>query len=625
MKRESHTGDHCTPRTRRWFGVIAVLAVLACLALAAGVAAAGSPSPAATGPSAAASPSTVTYRVGFQEPVDSLNPFVGLMSPSYLVYHLVYDFLVGWDPVNENPRPEFAESWTHSADGRTWTFKIRPGMTWSDGRPATARDVAFTFNSIVDNTMSAYALYTNGIKHVTAVDDTTARFDCSRPMGGMLQMSVPILPEHIWSKIPAKQAQSTFQNGPPTVGSGPYQVVENKKDEFVRLVANKNYWRGAPGIDELILQNYTNADSMMADLHSGALDAVAGVPVAQFKTLHASSGITPSASIFWSFAEVAVNCYDSPDSRGNPVLRDQRFRQALQYALDRQKILQIAFTDYADAGQALMPPYGKYTWQVPADQTYDYDPAKAKALLEAAGYRDVNGDGFRETAKGQPLTLRLYAPAQDPSYSSAAKLITGEFQTIGLRVRLSVLDQSALTNHIWSYSGNTFTPDYDMYVWYWQGGSDPTFILNLLTFQQIGAWSDTSWTDSAYDKLYTQQLRELDQQKRVAIVDEMQQMVHAASPYLILGYPQQLEAYNTAKWAGYVPVPSGYEGYSGDVLENPDVIDTYVLLHLKSGEATGSGGSRSWIWAVALAAVVAAAVGVVVVRNRRRGGSVEED
>ena len=83
--------------------------------------------------------------------------------------------------MNLQPRPEFAESWSHSADGKTWTFKIRPGMKWQDGEPATARDVAFTFNYIIDNQMGAYSLYTTFIKKVTALDDTTVVSSAASP------------------------------------------------------------------------------------------------------------------------------------------------------------------------------------------------------------------------------------------------------------------------------------------------------------------------------------------------------------------------------------------------------------------------------------------------------------
>ena len=193
--------------------------------------------PAASSPSASPS-DKVTYRVGVLEYVDSLNPFVGFSGVDYSVYHLNYDFLVGFEPQKIQPRPEYAESWTSSADGKTWTFKIRAGMTWQDGEPATARDAAFTFNYILDNDLSAFTGYLTFVKKVTATDDTTLVIELSKPKSDILQMKVPILPEHIWSKVSAKDAEGAFANGPPCIGTGPFKVVEWKPNDYTRLAAN---------------------------------------------------------------------------------------------------------------------------------------------------------------------------------------------------------------------------------------------------------------------------------------------------------------------------------------------------------------------------------------------------
>ena len=136
--------------------------VLAMVVLTAPVARAESASP-----SPAASPGGTTYRVGTLESVETLNPFLGYSVVDNVVYHLNYDYLTGYDPVKLQPRPEFAESWSHSADGKTWTFKIRPGMTWQDGEPATARDVAFTFNYIIENRLASYTFSTSSTAAAT--------------------------------------------------------------------------------------------------------------------------------------------------------------------------------------------------------------------------------------------------------------------------------------------------------------------------------------------------------------------------------------------------------------------------------------------------------------------------
>ena len=596
----------------------AALAALAIFAAALCLLIAGTGAASASSPSPSASTGEVIFRVGVLEYVDSLNPFIGYSGVDYSVYHLNYDFLVGFEPQKLQPRPEYAESWTSSADGKTWTFTIRSGMTWQDGEPATARDAAFTFNYILDNDLSTFTGYLTFVKTVTAPDDTTLVIELSKPKADILQMKVPILPEHIWSKVTPDEAETSFKNGPPTIGSGPYQVVENKHNSYCRLVPNKSYWGEVPKVDELYFESYQNADTMVQDLKSGALDAADGVPAAQFAGL-ASASITTNAAVSWSFEQITFNCYDSPDSKGNPVMLDQQFRQALQYAVDREKNAAIAYGGYMDPGTTLLPPYSPYFWEPPAGEAYTYDPAKANAMLDAAGYDDVDGDGFRETKAGKPLSLRLYTDSQTPQNVTTSKLVVGWFEDVGVKTRLQIMDPGALADAQANFVGDTFTPDVDLVVWWWQGDAEsPQWILSLLTPGQIGGWSDTSWTDPEYTRLFDEQSTAVDRDTQVGLVQQMQQIVYESSPYVIFGYPQFLQAYDTATWEGYVKVPGGYPEYNGDALG----YDTYLGVHPAPVATADAGGSTTWIWAV-IAAVVVVVIIAFVVLMRRRGREVE--
>jgi peptide/nickel transport system substrate-binding protein len=570
---------------------------------------------AASSPSTTASPDKTTYRVGVLEYVDSLNPFIGYTGVDYSVYHLNYDFLVGFEPQKLQPRAEFAESWSSSPDGLIWTFKIRPGMTWQDGKPATARDAAFTLNYILDNELAAFTGYLTFVKKVTALDDTTLVVELSKPKADILQMKVPILPEHIWSAVSPEAAETSFRNGPPTIGSGPYQVVDNKHNSYCRLVPNPDYWGGKPAVDELYFESYQNADTMVQDLKAGALDAANGVPAAQFKGL-ASESITTNAAVSWSFEQLTFNCYDDPRSKGNPVLLDSRFRQALQYAVDREKNAAVAYGGYMSPGTTLLPPYSAYSWQPPAGEVYTYDPAEANRLLEAAGYKDVNGDGYRETKQGERLSLRLFTDAQTPQNVTTSKLVVGWLKDVGVKTRLQILDPGALNDAEINTDGDLFAPDFDLVVWWWQGDAEsPQFILSLLTPGQVGGWSDTSWTDPEYAMLYDAQSTATDRASQVTLVQQMQQIAYEASPYLIFGYPQALEAYDTGAWEGYVKVPGGYPDYSGEALGH----DTYIGL--KPAAATtieAAAGSTAWIWAVAIVVAIVVVFAVVLLLRRRR-------
>jgi peptide/nickel transport system substrate-binding protein len=595
--------------------VLLLLLTLVALAVAPVAAASETESPAA---------GTTTFRVGWLLEPDNLNPFIGLLGQDYEIWHLNYDYLVGFDAEDLAPRPELAESWAVSEDGKTWTFKIRQGVKWQDGEPLTAKDVAFTYNYIVDNNLQTLAIYTGGITGATAVDDATVEITTELPKSNMLAMVVPIIPEHIWSKVSGEEATTSFQNEPPIIGSGPFQVVEWSKGKYIRLEANKDYWGGAPKIDELFFQNYKSADTMTADLKQGAIDAAIEMPQAQYPSLIATEGVTGLKGTHWRFNELGFNCYDSPDSMGNPVLLDEKFRQALNWAIDREKIVELAFFDQADMGSTLIVPYSQYHWEPPADRAYKYDPELAKTQLDLAGYEDADGDGFRETKDGKPLSLRLLVTSDSPENQTAAKLIAGWFKDVGLKIDLKVVDAGVLLDAQYNYKGDTYAPDYDMYIWFWTYDVDPEMMLGVPTPGQIEGWNDTLWTNDEYTRLFDEQRQTIAVEDRIPLVQRMQEIVWESSPYLIFAYPYQLEAYRSDKWQGVVASPSNYEGYDGSAFYNYMNVDTYRQIEPKVATETAESGANTTVLViVAVAAAVIVVALVVWMIARRRGRSVE--
>jgi peptide/nickel transport system substrate-binding protein len=579
---------------------------------------------AAASESASPAAGTTTFRVGWVLEPDNLNPFIGLLGQDYEIWHLNYDFLVGFDAKDLSPKPELAESWEVSEDGKTWTFKVRQGVKWQDGEPLTAKDVAFTFNYIVDNNLQTLAIYTGGITGATAVDDTTVEITTDEPKSNMLAMVVPIIPEHVWSKVSGEEATTSFQNKPPIIGSGPFQVVEWSKGKFIRLEANKDYWGGAAKIDELLFENYKSADTMTADLKQGAIDAAVELPQTQYPSLQSTEGVTGLKGTHWRFNELGFNCYDSPDSMGNPVLLDAKFRSALNWAIDREKIVDVAFFGQADAGSTLIVPYSPYHWEPAADQAYKYDPEEANTQLDLAGYEDSDGDGYRETKDGKPLSLRLLVTNDSPENQMAAKLIAGWFEDVGLDIDLKIVDAGVLLDAQYNYKGDTYAPDYDMYVWFWTYDVDPEMMLGVPTPQQIEGWNDTLWTDPEYTDLFTQQEQTIEVTERIPLVQRMQEIVWQSSPYLIFAYPYQLEAYRSDRWEGVVPSPSDYEGYDGAAFYNYMNVDTYKQVAPKTATAAAesSGTSTTLIIVIVVVAVIVVAL-VAWMIARSRGRSVE--
>ena len=568
-----------------------------------------SPSPAADG--------KTTLRIGWVQEPDNLNPFIGIQGISFMMWRMNYDALVGSDGMLE-PRPELATKWEVSPDGKVWTFTLRSDAKWQDGKPVTAKDAAFTFNYIHDNELLNWGTYTRGIVKAEAVDDVTLKLYTDAPKANMLKTIVPILPEHIWSKVSGKAATGSYQNTPPIVGSGPFQVVEWQKGKFVRLEANEDYWGGAPKVDEIIFQLYTNPDTMASDLEMGTIDGALDIPTARFKQLAQVPGIQTNEAVSWTFIELAMNCYDSPASQGNPVLLDQKFRQAVNWAVDRQKVVDIAYQGYATVGSSLVVPYSKYHWEPPADTAFAYDPAKANQILDDAGYKDVNGDGFRETKEGEKLELRFYATTDWPQNQSAGKLIVGWLKDVGIKLKFQVIDPGSLIDRQYEYIGDTYAPNWDMFIWYWIQDPDPNFIVDVYTPAQIEGWNDCLWTDPEYTQLNDQQAQALNEADRIPLVQRMQEIFYNGAAYAILDYPFQLEAYNIDRWQGWMHVPSeALGGQNGVVLYSYNNIDTYRFVEPKTATEEASSSNSGLIAGIVVAGLAVVAIVVLLLRRGR--------
>ncbi len=308
----------------------------------------------------------VVLEVGLLEEPDSLNPFVGYGTMGYEAWCLNYDFVVGYGAEDGSAVPGIAESWSVSPDGKTWTFKIRQGATWSDGVPVTARDVAFSYNYIVKKNLAAYSSYTKLIDEAVAIDDSTVEVRCSKPKANMERLYIYCFPEHIWSKIDKPEKYKVTY---PFVGSGPFLIDKWKRGSYIRMTKNPDYWGAAPTVDEILFEFYTNADTMTQDLKSGRIDAAYGVPPAQYDQVAKLDGFQGFGGNLYTWDYVCFNCYDQPSSLGHPVLRDVKFRQALNWAVDKERLVAIGWNGYARPATSIMPP-GEW----PADFDAHYEP-----------------------------------------------------------------------------------------------------------------------------------------------------------------------------------------------------------------------------------------------------------
>jgi peptide/nickel transport system substrate-binding protein len=580
----------------------------------------------AASPSPSPASGKVTLKIGLLEPPDNMNPFIGWSDIAYEFYVLEYPRLGGRDVETMQPAPGQGvfKSWEVSPDGLTWTCHLNQGLAWHDGEPLTAEDVAFTINYIVDNDMSAFTTATQYIKKAVVVDPYTVKIICTQPKANLLTATLFVLPKHIWSKISPQYAASKFPNPPPVIGAGPFQVVEWKRNDYVRLAANKDFHCGSygpPKIDELLFVQYQNADSMVADLKAGSIDAVSMVPAAQYESLKNTPGVAVAKSIWFMWDYLGFNCYTGK-SHGNPVLRDQRFRAALEYAIDRQKIVDVAYLGYAIPGYTFLAP-GQYkdpdySWQPPAGVRRDFDLAKANQLLDEAGYK-MGPNGIRLDKQGKPIVLRLWATSASAQEQRAARLIAGWFRQVGVGTKLAVYDDGVFYDRIWNYDGDTFAPDFDLYLWEWSAYVDAGQNFTCFTKSQIENNNEFGWSNKEFDRVDKLQMTTLDPYKRAELIKQEQQVMYEDSPCIVFAHPYVLEAWRTDKWTGWQRA-----GYGKGPAVMPGAMYAYQNVEPKTATASEGGLSSTWIVVVVVVAIAAAVVAFLLVR-RARHARAEED
>lgn len=610
--------------------LLATLTAAALLALAPTGASAASPSPTPT--VAAATPSSdagTTFTVGLMQDITSMNPFAGYLIEDYEMYALMYDTLIGYSDKDFSPVPRLAESWQESPDKLSWTYRIRKGVTWSDGVPLTAKDAAYTFNRIIHGEFEQvnYSTYVANITKADAPDDTTLVLTVSQPNPLMTRLAVPILPEHVWSAIDEKEVE-TYDNLPPkgAVGSGPFRLLEYRPGQFIRFAANPDYYDHPASMDELVFRLFTNEDAAVQALRKGEVDFVDNLTASPFMALEGVAGITRVSAVSDGFSEIAFNAgaatvEGQPIGDGHPALKDPRFRAAVAHAIDRTTLLDKVARGFGAEGSTVIPPLYTDHLVVPDELAYTFDIAEANRLLDEAGYRR-GADGIRTMPDGtKPLKgLRLFARQESSSSTQTAQFVVGWLKQLGIDAKVQVTDEDNLGTVV-------ANGEFDLFEWGWGVEPDPSFQLGVFTCGArstkdgdtiTAGLSDSFYCNPAYDALYAQQSKETDPEKRTAIVKQMQQLLYTDAPYVLTLYDNKLQAYRSDKWQGFVKQPRD----GGWVLLQ---YGTYSYRHITPVTATSDEGGLSTGLLVAVGAGVVALLAVVGIVVARRRSTTDED
>jgi peptide/nickel transport system substrate-binding protein len=481
--------------------------------------------------------------------------------------------LLNFDVPTQEVKPGLAEFWTNSPDGKTWTFKLRKNLRWSDGEPLTADDVIFTWNNVIYNTnidtVARDPFIIDGKKFVvTKVDDLTIQVVTPQiyaPFLVAFGAGVPIIPKHVLAK---SVADGTFTsaygiNSDPSqiVGSGPYRLKEYKAAQYTMLERNPYFievdkkGQRLPYFDDIVFTVVPDFNAMSLRFLSGESDVhdfIFPYEYDQFKTAAASGkfqllepGVGLEMSFFW------FNENTNLDKSGKPIVdpkklkwfRNVKFRQAVSFAIDRESIVKSVFSGRAVPAYGFLTP-GYVKWFNPNTPQYPHDPDKALALLKEIGIEKRNGDDFLTDADGNKIEFVFNTNTGNAAREKTAVLIAADLKKLGINVIFQPIEFNTLITKI------DDTYDYDCVLMGLAPGTsaDPSDSMNTIksggyTHQWFPREKSpvTDW-EARLDQLMDAQMQTLDYNERKKDFDEVQQILGEQMPMIYTVTPMYYAA-----------------------------------------------------------------------------------
>ena len=425
---------------------------------------------------------------------------------------------------NGRAMPDVAESWTISGDGLIYDFRLKADQYWDDGEPVTVDDVVFTVGILQDPdvySLPALASLWQAVQ-VSKVDDRTVRFTLREVFSPFLDYtSIGLLPRHIFATVPPVDIATKLNTTP--IGNGPMKVQEMAADH-ISLAANPFFAGKKSYIDTLDLRFYPDHPSLFSAFAAGEIDGISRVLPESMPEAIVRDDLQLFSSAQPSYINITLNL-DNPNV---PFFQEKEVRQALLYGLNREALIQdVAAGQGIIAHSPILPDNWAFNSNV---ARYAYDLDKARALLDAAGWVDSNGDGIREK-DGRPLQFVLHTN-DDATRSALIARIAQDWAQIGVYAQATPVTFAGLVNDL--LAPRTF--EAVLIGWETPGDPDPYPLWH--STQVAGAGQNYSgWKNEQADRVMEKARAELDESGRRELYGEFQQVFADEAPALLLYYP----------------------------------------------------------------------------------------
>ena len=461
-------------------------------------------------------PSAGTLTAAIAGEPDQLDPQKSTAYFSFEVLENVFDTLVEPD-ANLEMRPALAESWQVSGDQLTWTFHLRPGVSWHDGSPFTASDVVYSYRRIIDEKL-ANVDKLSAVRDVRAPDPQTVVIEVAHPtpnlltnLGGFKGMA-----------IVQRRNVETGEIATHPVGTGPFAFAGRKSGDSITLTANDNYWGGAPKVPGVTFRFISEPSTALSALQAGEIDWTDAIPpqrVEQLKgddSLHLA--VTPSNDYWY----LALNEARKP-------WNDVRVRQAIAYGIDRESIVQATSYGTATANQLAIPQGNP--WYTPYDR-YRHDEGRARDLLRQAGVGNQN--------------LDMLVTTEYPETVTAAQIIADNLAALGITVSIRTVDFATWLDE--QNSGH-----FDMLMMGWLGNIDPDDFY-YAQHHTDGTSNAQKFSDPDVDRLLDAGRTETDRATRqddyaraATIIADKASYIYLYNPSVIQGWTTNLTGYEARR------------------------------------------------------------------------------
>lgn len=491
----------------------------------------------------------------------TLNPVLGASAITGDIAQFVFSYAVVYDqngkavPDALSEIPAIANG-DVSKDGLTLKYKLRHNITWQDGQKLTCDDLKFTWQVVMNPHTNVAA--TDGYSDIKSID-------CSDPYVAVVHMkkvyapylqqlwgvngNAPILPEHLLGKYLAGSNSindAPFNSLP--IGSGPFRVVRWDRDTDVVLEAYPGYFKGAPKLKKVVFKIFADGNTLLNALKSHDIDMLARGssqlwPQYQDYAADPAHGVTAIRVNSYVFSHIDFNLK-------NPILGQLPVRQAIAYATNRQEI--IDDVEHGSAYPAETDQHPLLSWAYTSDiKHYPYDPAKAKSILDAAGWK-LGKDGVR-VKNGQRLEFNLSTQTESTGGIAIQTLLQHEWRQIGIQADVKNYPTASMFQN--GSAGILEGGHYDAAIYSWVAAADPddSALYSSWNFGPRGQ-NTLFWKNAKVDAAERDALSTIDQKRRAADYKIIQQQMALDIPTIVLFFARDPYVYNT-DLKGFTPSP----------------------------------------------------------------------